>query len=87
MDKLLHLSTRTRASQTRDASFLNGFKTLLTNDILSQNYASLQITSKVGLMFHISALIFFYLKKKKLVMWKIVEAPKLVNKKLKTLVL
>ena len=56
VDKLLHLSTRTwvfdaqicrrnRASQTRDASFLNDFKTLLTNDILSQNYASLQITS------------------------------------------
>ena len=56
VDKLLHLSTGTwvfdaqiyrqnRASQTRDASFLNDFKTLLTNDILSQNYASLQITS------------------------------------------
>ena len=52
MDKLLHLNTRTRvfearffrrtwASKTWDASFLNGFKILLTNDILSQNYASL----------------------------------------------
>ena len=56
VDKLLHLSTRTRvfeaqfchrtrASKTRDASFLHGFKTLLTNNILSQTYASLQITS------------------------------------------
>ena len=46
VDKLLHLRTRTRVfearfchrtqvSKTRDASFLNGFKTLLTNDILS----------------------------------------------------
>ena len=46
VDKLLHLSTRTRvfeaqvchqtqASQTRDVSFLNDFKTLLTNNILS----------------------------------------------------
>ena len=68
VDKLLHLSTRTRVfearfchqtqvSKTRDASFLNGFKTLLTNDILSQNYASLQITSLVLASFNMLKLI------------------------------
>ena len=46
VDKFLHLNTKTRVSKTwfchrtqvsktRDASFLYGFKTLLTNDILS----------------------------------------------------
>ena len=34
---------RTRVSKTRDASFLNDFKTLLINDILSPHYASLHI--------------------------------------------
>ena len=55
VNKLLHLSNktrvfeawfchRTRVSKTRYASFLNDFKTLLTNDILSPYYASLQIS-------------------------------------------
>ena len=35
---------RTQVSKTRDASFLNGFKTLLTSNILSSHYASLQIS-------------------------------------------
>ena len=55
VDKFLHLSTKTRVSEARfchrtrvsktlDSSFLHGFKTLLTNDILSPHYASLQIS-------------------------------------------
>ena len=35
---------QTRASQTRDASFLNGFKSVLTNKIVSKNYARWQIS-------------------------------------------
>ena len=56
VDKFLHLSTKTQVSEarfchrtwvskTRDASFLYGFKTLLTNNILSPHSASLQIPS------------------------------------------
>ena len=56
VDKFLHLSTKTRVSEarfchrtqvskTQDASFLYGFKTLLTNDILSPHSVSLQILS------------------------------------------
>ena len=62
MDKLLHLSTRTWVfearfchrtwvSKTWDASFLHGFKTLLTNDILSPHSASLQIPSRFDFWF------------------------------------
>ena len=56
VDKFLNLSTKTRVfearfchwtrvSKTWDANFLYGFKTLLTNDILSLHSASLQIPS------------------------------------------
>ena len=57
VNKLFLLSTRTwvfeagvchqtRASQTQDASFLNGFKTVLTNRTIFKNYASWQISPK-----------------------------------------
>ena len=60
--KYLHVNNRarvfkarflqTRVSKTWDASFLNSFKTLLTNDILSPHYASLQISpGETGLYF------------------------------------
>ena len=35
---------RTWASRTRNASFLNGFKSVLTNKIVSKNYARWQIS-------------------------------------------
>ena len=59
VDKFLHLNSKTqvfkarfchwtRVLKTWDASFLTGFKTLLTNNILSPHYASLQISPPLG---------------------------------------
>ena len=59
VDKFLHLNSKTRVFKARfchwtrvlktwDASFLTGFKTLLTNNILSPHYASLQISPPLG---------------------------------------